>query len=68
MVITVKDCKAPTPICYNGLTVTLMPTPDGAGMAAIWATDFIASDVVDCSAPIKYSIRRAGQQPDINRT
>jgi hypothetical protein len=68
VVITVKDCKAPTPICYNGLTVTLMPTPDGAGMAAIWATDFIASDVVDCSAPIKYSIRRAGQQPDINRT
>ncbi|HRK82676.1 MAG TPA: GEVED domain-containing protein [Saprospiraceae bacterium] len=70
----VRDCKAPTPICYNGLTVTLMPidtnndgTPD-EGMAAVWASDFIASPIVDCSMPIRYSIRRAGQTPDINRT
>jgi len=67
VVFTVKDCKAPTPICYNGLTVTLMPVQGGGGMAEIWATDFIASPIVDCTPPIKYSIRRAGQAPDINR-
>jgi hypothetical protein len=73
-IFEVRDCKAPTPICYNGLTVTLMPTDtnnDGTpddGMAAVWASDFIASPIVDCSMPIVYSIRRVGQTPDINRT
>jgi hypothetical protein len=61
----VRDCKAPTPICYNGLTVTLMPidtdndgTPD-AGMAEIWASDFIASPIVDCSM-LRYVTRFVG--------
>ncbi len=40
--------KAPTPICIQTLTVTLMPDGDGGGMADIWAADFIASDVEDC--------------------
>jgi len=55
------------------LTVTLMPidtdndgTPD-AGMAEIWASDFIASPVVDCTPPVRYSIRRPGQAPDQSR-
>jgi hypothetical protein len=70
----VRDCKAPTPICHNGLTVTLMAVDsdgDGevdGGMAELWATDFIASAVVDCTPPVKYSLRRVGQAPDINRT
>ncbi|MBP8238416.1 MAG: hypothetical protein KAX50_00515 [Saprospiraceae bacterium] len=71
--IEVRDCKAPAPICHNGLTLTLMPIDtdnDGLpdqGMAEVWASDFIASPVVDCTPPIRYSIRREGQQPDINR-
>lgn len=71
--IEVRDCKAPAPICHNGLTITLMPIDtdnDGLpdeGMAEVWASDFIASPVVDCTPPIRYSIRREGQQPDINR-
>ncbi|MDN3634740.1 hypothetical protein QWY85_08730, partial [Neolewinella lacunae] len=50
--------KAPTPICIQTLTVTLMPNGQGGGMAAIWATDFIASDVFDCFGNLidKYSI------------
>ncbi|SER37891.1 T9SS type A sorting domain-containing protein, partial [Neolewinella agarilytica] len=50
--------KAPTPICIQTLTVTLMPDGQGGGMAAIWASDFIASDVEDCFGNIidKYSI------------
>lgn len=73
VVIQVRDCKAPTPICYNGLTLTLMPVDinnDGLpdeGMAEVWASDFIASPTVDCTPPVRYSIRREGQQPDINR-
>ncbi|MDN3635414.1 carboxypeptidase-like regulatory domain-containing protein, partial [Neolewinella lacunae] len=50
--------KAPTPICINQLTVTLMPDGQGGGMASIWATDFIASDVRDCFGNLidQYSI------------
>jgi hypothetical protein len=43
---TIKNCKAPTPYCLNGLATTLMPvdtnsngTPD-IGMVSVWATDF----------------------------
>ncbi|PHI17961.1 hypothetical protein CEQ90_20420, partial [Lewinellaceae bacterium SD302] len=52
----VADCKAPTPICINGLTVTLMPDGDGGGMADIWVSDFIASPSADCSGPVKFAI------------
>ncbi len=55
----VKDCKAPAPICLNGLTIALMPTEpgtdaDGDGdedraAMAIWASDFIASKIYDCT-------------------
>ena len=76
---TVFDAKAPVPICQSGLTTDLMPidedndgTIDG-GMIAIWASDFIASDIWDCSEPIRYSIARAseidgGGTPDIDQT
>ncbi len=62
----VVDCKAPTPICINGLAIELMPVIPAAdvdgdgtidtGAMAIWASDFIASDVDDCTPPVKYSI------------
>ena len=46
---SVVDCKAPTPICINGLAVELMPTEDGGGMMDIWASDFQVSGLEDCS-------------------
>lgn len=52
----VTDDLAPTPICIGMLTVTLMPNGDGTGNAAVWASDFIASDVEDCSGEVTYSI------------
>ncbi|MTB51611.1 T9SS type A sorting domain-containing protein [Lewinella sp. W8] len=55
----VEDAKAPTPICIPQLTVTLMPNGDGTGMAAIWATDYVASPVDDCSGDVTYSIYTA---------
>ncbi|MEM1215867.1 MAG: T9SS type A sorting domain-containing protein, partial [Bacteroidota bacterium] len=49
------DCKGPAPVCINGLTVTLMPTPSGEGCEmAIWASDFEGSPITDCT----------GQDPD----
>jgi hypothetical protein len=39
---------APTPICIQTLTVTLMPDGQGGAMASIWANDFVASPITDC--------------------
>ncbi|MCB9281440.1 MAG: T9SS type A sorting domain-containing protein [Lewinellaceae bacterium] len=74
----VVDCKAPTPICINGLAVELMPVipaadADGDGdddncAMAVWAVDFIASPITDCTPPIKYSINRVGEAADIDAT
>ena len=58
LVFEILDCKAPAPICINGLTVTLMPMPGGGGMASIWAEDFLASPIEDCSGITGYAIYR----------
>jgi hypothetical protein len=47
------DCKAPTPVCHNGLSIDLMPS----GMVEIWATDFDASSYDYCH-PLKFRINR----------
>ncbi|TXF88485.1 T9SS type A sorting domain-containing protein [Neolewinella aurantiaca] len=55
--------KSPTPICIQTLTVTLMDDGNGGGMAAIWASDFIASPIVDCFGNVvdKYSLYRSSE-------
>ncbi len=58
-VFEVLDCKAPTPICINGLTATLMPDGNGGGMAAIWVSDFIASPSTDCTPEVGFTIYRS---------
>ncbi|NRA47649.1 MAG: T9SS type A sorting domain-containing protein, partial [Phaeodactylibacter sp.] len=73
---SVIDCKAPAPVCINGLAIELMPVdedgdnlPDpGAGMVEIWASDFVASAITDCSEPIKYAINRVGEANDPDQT
>lgn len=61
----VKDCKAPTVVCYNGLSVNIMP----AGMITMWATDFLQYAQDNCTPPtatipgpnqLKFAIRKAG--------
>lgn len=74
----IVDCKAPSPICINGLATELMPVEDGEdvdgdgdadlGAMTVWASDFLASDISeDCSGPVVYSINRKGETPDINQ-
>ncbi len=68
---TIEDCKGPAPICINGLSTELMPDGAGAGMMAVWASDFVASKIYDCNGQgpetkdglklvTKYSINRVG--------
>ncbi len=80
----VKDCKAPAPICINGLSTELMPDGNGGGMMAVWASDFVASKIYDCNGQgpetkdglklvTKYSLNRVGSpvvatQTSINLT
>jgi subtilisin-like proprotein convertase family protein len=55
--------RTPTPICIQTLTVTLMDDGNNGGIAAIWASDFIASPIVDCFGnPVtKYSLYRCSE-------
>lgn len=73
----VVDCKAPSPICKSGITVTLHALNpardiDGDGKedlayTVVKAADFIASPTTDCSGPIRYSINREGFLPNLNQ-
>ena len=62
----VKDCKAPTVVCFNGLSVNIMPTQ----MVTMWASDFLQYAEDNCTPPtpytagpnkIKFAIRKKGQ-------
>jgi len=50
----VVDTKAPTPVCFNGLSIDVMPA---SGMVEAWATDFDASSFDYCQ-DIKLTINR----------
>ncbi len=52
--VHVQDKKAPTPICYYGLSSVVMPI---GGMVTIWAKDFNASSYDNCTPAykLKYS-------------
>jgi hypothetical protein len=56
---TVRDCKPPTVVCLNGLSVNIMPT----GMITLWASDFLQYTEDNCtpSNQIKIGIRKCGE-------
>ena len=55
---TVKDCKKPTVVCLNGLTVNIMPTQ----MINLWASDFLQYTEDNCTPAnqLKIAIRKSG--------
>jgi len=54
----VKDCKKPTVVCLNGLSINIMQT----GMIDIWASDFLqyAEDNCTPADKIDIAIRKSG--------
>ncbi|MEM8582752.1 MAG: T9SS type A sorting domain-containing protein [Bacteroidota bacterium] len=64
IIFEIFDDKAPTPVCINGLTVTLMPDGNGGGMAAVWANEYVVSGQQDCTAPVQYAIYRDSEAAD----
>ncbi len=55
---TVRDCKPPTVVCINGLSVNIMPT----AMIQLWASDFLQYTEDNCTpaGQIKIGIRKCG--------
>lgn len=45
--ITVRDCKRPTPYCYNGIATVVMPS---TGSVRIWAKDLDAGSFDNCTS------------------
>ncbi len=68
--LEIQDCKVATPVCINGLNTELMPfDEDGDGITdsgrnTIWVSEFIASELQDCSGPLTYSINWKGRPND----
>ena len=54
----VKDCKAPTVVCINGLSVNIMPS----GMVMIFSSDFLLNASDNCTPEdmLVFGIRRSG--------
>src|SRR5690606_26705456 len=65
--IRLEDCKAPTPVCINGLSTVVMPKN---GEVTIWAKDFNASSFDDCTpaADLLYSFSGDTYQPSMTYT
>lgn len=53
-VLTVRDCKKPTPYCYNGIATVIMPS---TGTIKVWAKDLDAGSYDNCTsrANLKFS-------------
>lgn len=45
-VLTVKDCKKPTPYCYHGIATVIMPS---TGEIKVWAKDLNAGSYDNCT-------------------
>ncbi|MEP7269656.1 MAG: T9SS type A sorting domain-containing protein [Saprospiraceae bacterium] len=56
-----KDCKKPTPYCYNGIATVIMPSN---GQVIVWAKDLDAGSYDNCTrkADLKFSFDAEGKQ------
>ena len=45
--LTVRDCKKPTPYCYNGIATVIMPS---TGTIKVWAKDLDAGSYDNCTS------------------
>ena len=54
----VYDAYVASPVCISDISTALMPVPDGDPMMTVWASDFVDSDIEDCSGEVRYTIHR----------
>lgn len=47
-ILTVKDCKKPTPFCHHGISTVVMPS---TGCVTIWAKDLQSKSEDNCTDP-----------------
>ena len=47
LILTLKDCKPPTPYCYDGIATVVMPS---SGSVEVWAKDLDAGSTDNCTA------------------
>ena len=62
LLITVKDCKLPTPYCYNGIATVIMPS---TGEVTVWASDLDAGSFDNCTPhdSLKFSFTDINYSP-----
>ena len=58
--ITVEDCKKPTPYCLSEITTVVMPS---TGQISIWAVDFDLGSSDNCPGDLRFSF-----SSDVNNT
>ena len=63
--VHVKDAKAPSPICYYGLSTVVMPV---GGMVTIWAKDFNVSSYDNCTPEYKLRYSFSANPFETSRT
>lgn len=66
--ITVQDCKAPSPVCINGLSTNLNNMPLMDPMIVIWARDFNASSFDNCTPTEDLIYSFSSDVEDVSRT
>ncbi len=66
-VLDIKDKKKPTPVCYQGLSISLMPS---TGMATLQATQFDAGSYDNCTAyaNLKFRIESPATKGTVSTT
>ncbi|MEM6396332.1 MAG: hypothetical protein AAF741_08300 [Bacteroidota bacterium] len=58
IIFDLLDLKAPTPVCIEGLTVTLAPDGEGDAIGVVSAETFLVHSLDDCSGDVNVAIYR----------
>lgn len=61
---TVQDCKAPTPVCFHGLTANLV----NEGVVELWASDFNQESYDNCTEMDDLKLSFSSDPDDFGRT
>ncbi len=63
--LTVRDCKPPTPYCYDGIATVIMPS---SGEITVWARDLDAGSFDNCTDTVDLRFTFSPIHPDEDTT